>query len=103
MRLPRFPGRTSFVARRVELAMRDAFREDSLGHGTPIDAALAAELGRMGGSGRGRPDWLADELGGRLNRDFGEVRLHAGGRVDELTTRFGTAAFCVGSGIFLDR
>jgi hypothetical protein len=102
--LPRgFPGRDSSVARRVELAVLDAFREDSLGYGTAVDAALAAELGRIDGGGRPLPGWLADELGGRLDRDFGRVRLHSGDGVDEWTARFGTVAFCLGSGIFLDR
>ena len=98
-----YPTGRSPLAPNVEHALRAAFREDRQGHGITVDRPLAAELDRIRGSGRPLPEWLVDLIGRRLNRDFADVRLHAGDRAAELASRLGTVAFCVGNDIFVDR
>ncbi len=92
-----------FDLQRHEQAIWSAQREDNLGCGLPVSDSVAGKLNVIRRNGRPFPIWLFDQMGSRLDHDFGQVRLHAGALVDELADEFDAAAFCVGRDIFLGR
>jgi hypothetical protein len=78
-------------------------RGGSTGAGRPLSPALTNAIEQERGAGRPLPSAVRRRFERVLGANLGAVRLHEGGRADELAGRLDAEAFTVGRDVFMRR